>query len=489
MADAEVEDMLSKVAANLGAVRAEATAQMNGEAAAVGGKIDKAYAKIDEEDRDGFWTKAGRAFLYSFLVGLFTMVLPLAILGTLVTAKVMLIIGFILLGFGVIVTAFGRVRTLWSSGADWKVWLRYAVFFFVFGVWDALGVVSIVEGLLGRDLVTFRELSEDEAAERFGSGLAGVALILVSVGLGRVLPKGPTSPRGPSAPRSSGPLPPEVPPPEVKPSEVPPPEVKPSEVSPPEVKPSETEPPRVEPAVGDNYADFGQRHNLKPELVERMRLRQADLTSTERLIQRGVDPTDASTLAANHGDGAVDLAHALIDRGVEPAKARATANNAGRAGLAEDVRTLTEHGVDPATLDNRLIQIRQGKTGNAQAIRDAAGRVREGHDVGLELGADVVDHTTREAVQHKEVTGTSQRALGNNIDSAGEQLAGAHEQPPPGYERVADVRLVEPKNPLYMADRSTLAGLLKGRKSLSHTDVVRITNGRGTFTFRGPNFD
>jgi hypothetical protein len=78
----------------------------------------------------------------------------------------------------------------------------------------------------------------------------------------------------------------------------------------------------------------------------------------------------------------------------------------------------------------------------------------------------------------------------------------------PGYKRVADVRITQPENPHFNADGPTLQKYLQEMKALSDRvgaspDAdpnaalegldgnleLRITNAKGTFTFKDPNFE
>jgi hypothetical protein len=54
--------------------------------------------------------------------------------------------------------------------------------------------------------------------------------------------------------------------------------------------------------------------------------------------------------------------------------------------------------------------------------------------------ADVIDHTQRQAVQMKTVTGDATDAVTRNLQSAIDQLGGDKgEHPPDGFQRIADI--------------------------------------------------
>ena len=91
-------------------------------------------------------------------------------------------------------------------------------------------------------------------------------------------------------------------------------------------------------------------------------------------------------------------------------------------------------------------------------------------------------------------TVTSDKELGviENLETALEQLGGKKgEHPPKGFQRVADIRIEGPKNPLRIASREQLLVALRGQlynlDHLTTTDAVpgavRITNAISTFLF------
>jgi len=148
-------------------------------------------------------------------------------------------------------------------------------------------------------------------------------------------------------------------------------------------------------------------------------------------------------------------------------------------------------------------EVRQGNMGKLTQLREAATRVRKGHTVSIEGRrkapgdaksgqADIVDHTSKEALQMKVVTSARVDGLINNINSAVKQLGGGGgEVPPKGYKRIADVRLTTPGNPLSKATRKQLLEALKGKiDNIKNIDgdgaapgEIRVTNSVGTFTF------
>lgn len=246
----------------------------------------------------------------------------------------------------------------------------------------------------------------------------------------------------------------------------------------------------------------------------------------DKLTQQKVDQAD-NALAKQLADAAkaaADLAAkrlALKNRfeklGLAKGKGAETAAKwAADAGIIERVDSLlnfAEQGKlgNPAQVLKLVEFIAKGAREHIQAIDDALARMAKGDKVDIEAEADVVDHTRTEAVQHKRITGKSTSALLDNVKSAFKQLAGKGnkaEVPPRGYTRIAELQIVEPENPQFNADGPTLEKYLKEAKALSdavgtHPDAdpnatleglapdlrLRVTNAKGTFTFKGPNLD
>src|SRR5204863_9085127 len=104
-----------------------------------------------------------------------------------------------------------------------------------------------------------------------------------------------------------------------------------------------------------------------------------------------------------------------------------------------------------------------------QALDDGLARLNQGHDVSIEAEADVVDHTTKEAIQHKQVKSPNPDQVGRNFLDAAKQLAGKKnkkEVPPKGYKRVADVRVKE-ENGMFEKTGAELHDYLKQMKEIS----------------------
>src|SRR5262249_38051243 len=127
-------------------------------------------------------------------------------------------------------------------------------------------------------------------------------------------------------------------------------------------------------------------------------------------------------------------------------QALATEQAARNSGTVEEVQRLvnSRNLRDPNALRRFLDKVqreqRQGQQGALQQLRDAAARAASGSEVYLEnmpnpqnpqepYGADVLDATRREAIQHKAVTGNTppqgNDPVYNNMRDAIQQLQGA----------------------------------------------------------------
>ncbi|WP_395849995.1 PAAR domain-containing protein [Cystobacter fuscus] len=206
--------------------------------------------------------------------------------------------------------------------------------------------------------------------------------------------------------------------------------------------------------------------------------------------------------------GALDR---LLESKVNPAQAEKTLELATLAGVAREVVEVVNSG----KLENLLglkrfltglhaerKDVNNPRNGKFEQLKEVHRRAMMGHEVALEGRkqqdsdarsgqADVIDHTSMEAIQMKSVTGASLNTFLGNLQSAVDQLGGAGgEKPPVGYQRVAEVRLA-PTSTLYQQDRQELLGNLRGRvnnlDNLHPKDitpgVVRIVNQHGTHTF------
>jgi hypothetical protein len=125
--------------------------------------------------------------------------------------------------------------------------------------------------------------------------------------------------------------------------------------------------------------------------------------------------------------------------------------------------------------------------GKVQELEDAISRLQQGHGVALGGGgADVMDYTKREAIQHKRIFGNA--SIKELLAKAAYQLQGdGGEVPPEGFKRIIDIRFdPSSKNPMRDADKNMLRKLFPLREDLDKVDLVKITTDRGIFEFTPP---
>jgi len=154
---------------------------------------------------------------------------------------------------------------------------------------------------------------------------------------------------------------------------------------------------------------------------------------------------------------------------------------------------------------------KDNQPGYIKELELATERASQGHDIqlgavidpatGQKVGADVVNHTTEQAIQSKHVSSADPGKVAGNLEEAAKQHAGDKKVPEivpvnskgKPYERIIDVTIANPDNPLYNADPKTLNRIIQD--SINRTskekpewwqsvDTVKITNGNGTFEFR-----
>src|SRR5262249_30811695 len=130
----------------------------------------------------------------------------------------------------------------------------------------------------------------------------------------------------------------------------------------------------------------------------------------ERATGRG----GGTAVAAATSSAESEIVTALLRRGLSEQQARAVVQNAVRQGVVEKVQALVKRPGyrNPENLPSFLAHWNAGNEGKAQALEDAVARLQQGHEVALEGGgADVVDYSTREAIQHKRIFGKDEKVL------------------------------------------------------------------------------
>jgi hypothetical protein len=148
-------------------------------------------------------------------------------------------------------------------------------------------------------------------------------------------------------------------------------------------------------------------------------------------------------------------------------------------------------------------ELSQGQLGKYNQLMEAYNRAMRDDRVSIEGRrktpgeaesgqADIIDHTQRQALQMKTVTGDAPDAVTRNLQSAIDQLGGDKgEHPPDGFQRIADIRIDGATNPLRFASRAQILAALRGNlhnlEKLTPADatpgLVRITNAISTFLF------
>ena len=278
-----------------------------------------------------------------------------------------------------------------------------------------------------------------------------------------------------------------------------------------ETTPAENTDHATKPKVVTNerLTESEREHNLAPDVVEQLRAINIDPQAVDGMVARGVTPAEIMRIHGEFGQDGTLAIVALVKRGIDPRVAERSLHLAGQLGIRAEISDLVNSGnlENPAGLRNCLQKVSDeiavGQRGAMNELLEVVKRARQGHRIFAggrrfsatdpESGqADVVDHTARDALQMKTVTSAAEDKVLSNLNSAVDQLGGkGGEMPPLSYQRTADVRITNPDNPLFNADRATLQDALLGKirnvDNLEPSGVapgrVRITNGHGTFDF------
>lgn len=150
------------------------------------GKFAEAEANVQRTAWDYFLEGFNVAM---FVVGLLVLV-AIVIIAAVLSLKAAIIVGLIVLVVGAIWSIVTRVRSLLAADAPWWVWVIYGLTSGIHLILDITGLGALIEASVGYDTVTFQKLSPEERWRRFGAGVAGVILTLLSVGIGKfVLPR------------------------------------------------------------------------------------------------------------------------------------------------------------------------------------------------------------------------------------------------------------------------------------------------------------
>jgi hypothetical protein len=152
---------------------------------------------------------------------------------------------------------------------------------------------------------------------------------------------------------------------------------------------------------------------------------------------------------------------------------------------------------------------KQGFSGFTKEIQDAASYVARGDDIELSTGADIVNFTTKEAIQSKRVFSGNQQNITSNLQRGAAQLSGiTGEMPLPGLTRTINID-IDPQfgsqNPYFnQSNPAEIQTLIKdalnvpaniGDSNLPKTEIlsiyvdrVRFKNNIGTWVFEAANF-
>lgn len=256
----------------------------------------------------------------------------------------------------------------------------------------------------------------------------------------------------------------------------------------------------------DAWSELAKRHNLDDLVTHILREQNVDPAVAERLLAKHIDQFDIGEIALDHGADGVAAVDVMVDGGVQLRLARQVLAIARDLGVEREVAQMINSRRFESLpglrrfLDEIGHERRIGSNGKLNELMDAYRRVMGGDRVALEGRrkmpgdpesgqADIIDHTQRQAIQMKTVTGESKDALHDNLQKAIKQLSGeTGEAPPTGYQRVADIR-IEGKNPMRNASRAqvieSLRSTLHQLENLEPADaapgIVRITNAIATF--------
>ena len=243
----------------------------------------------------------------------------------------------------------------------------------------------------------------------------------------------------------------------------------------------------------DEYAELQARHRLTDEVTQIYRESGARPSAIESLLNRGMPPEEIVTLTRDHGGRGVDIIGGLVGRGRPPNVAIEVSALARELGLVNQVHTLVDSGnlVNVTQLRNILRTIRAGDQGVRAELVEAANRAALGNEVEIGTGADIVDVTAREALQIKEVTSPQERTAVDRMNHASGQLRGeGGEISPEGFTRIIDLRVRNPENPIFDAERPALQDFIReGLEDPVGVDRIRIQNNTGVHDFDAPDFN
>jgi hypothetical protein len=195
--DEAITGMEKEIQKGLAGGKAKLTAQVN-EAIAKNREplalLDTKMEEAAKEARDKYdapwYEKVGRWLLHalaSFLKALGMLLLivlavivaiVLIIAGIVFDLVILIVIGIALLVAAVIYVLYGIVKGWIDRVLSAETWWQ-AAWAGIVGLLDIVGIPGVIEGIIQHDIVNGRKLTEEEAGDRFGSGLLGLLLFLL----------------------------------------------------------------------------------------------------------------------------------------------------------------------------------------------------------------------------------------------------------------------------------------------------------------------
>ncbi len=126
--------------------------------------------------------------------------------------------------------------------------------------------------------------------------------------------------------------------------------------------------------------------------------------------------------------------------------------------------------------------------GYGEEWNDVQRRLADNHRVQWGGGADVVDHTTKEAIQHKASNATDANLLKDDLRKANAQFSGIHgERPPEGYKNIINMTIGE-NSPLHSAEPGSAAHRQKLLDAAADAlDGDKLHFGEMNFRYPGPD--
>src|SRR6266545_3845229 len=244
--DEAIAGMVKEIEKELAEGKGKLTSQVNEAITKNREPLDQLDTKMEEaakEARDKYdapwYKKVGSWLLHaltSFLKALGILLLVvlaiivaivLIIVGIVFDIIALIIIGIIALLAIVIYVLYGIVKGWIDRVLSANTWWQ-AAWAGIVGILDIVGIPGVIEGLIQHDIVNGRELTVEEAGDRFGSGLLGLLMLILPMKV-----KGAPAAKGPR-------IPVEVP---IEPRPVPPIEPRPTApVEPPPSMPKPVEP-------------------------------------------------------------------------------------------------------------------------------------------------------------------------------------------------------------------------------------------------------